>query len=190
MHEALSMDDPAYRTFPPPAQLERLAAKVAGWDRLADELRASGARLRAAASEAGARVVDSAHACLLAVPALFDDRDGVVAHLWRTERLRIENIYNPPLTDWLPKETFVDLRAYPQRDLRWSRHLVPLPSAQAERCGRGLRGYRQNGKTASLDPSPRDTTTRGPDHASTMPRNPGTTTKTRISSDDFLGERR
>ena len=143
MDRFLRLDNARYRLCLPPARLERLAGKLAGWDRLAQTRRAAGRRIADAVRRAGGELVDDGDGvCFLAVPMIAHDRDAVVAHLWATEGLRVETIYNPPLPQWLPTDAFTDCREFPERDERWSRNLVPLPTAQAERVERALESYR------------------------------------------------
>ena len=61
-------------------------------------------------------------------------------HLWETEGIRVTNVYNPPLPDYLPRGTFLDLRRNP-RNLRWSHELLPIPIAEERRVLRAISSF-------------------------------------------------
>ena len=134
----LMADSPMFRVLPPPAQLERLLTKLKEWDRLAKSYRAQGHQVRAALGPHCLDVSPGHDPCYLAVPLITASRDACVQQIWRRERLWTENIYNPPLTEYLPASEFDDARRFPQRDMRWSHDLLPVPVVHAERYIRSL----------------------------------------------------
>lgn len=134
----LMADSPRFRVLPPPGQLERLLAKLKGWDRLAKSCRRQGHQIRAALAPHCLGVSPGHDPCYLAVPLVTASRDACVRQIWRRERLWTENIYNPPLTDYLPASRFDDARRFPERDVRWSRDLLPVPVIHAEPYIRSL----------------------------------------------------
>jgi hypothetical protein len=134
----LSADDAIYSVYPPKAQLERLLEKVRAWDRLAASVAEAGRRISSAARDAALNVLSPAEGCYLAVPVLTCERDQWARHFWESGRVKIGNVYNPPLPDYLPARTFDDHRRFPRRDSRWSRELLPIPTAHEGRCVRAI----------------------------------------------------
>ena len=152
----LMADSPRFRVLPPPAQLERLLAKLKGWDRLSASYRRRGHQVRAALTPHCLDASPGHDPCYLAVPLVTASRDACVQQIWQRERLWTENIYNPPLTDYLPASAFDDARRFPQRDLRWSRDLLPVPVIHAEPYIRSLRSILKD-----IEPDEREPSTQG-----------------------------
>ncbi len=137
----LRLDGAAFRQFPPPAQLERLRERLQRWDDLAGRYRRAQKSLADALGNGHMMKLRGGDACYLAVPLLTADRDAAVRRIWNTKRIRIENIYNPPLADYLPAVAYDDLRRYPERDDRWSCELLPIPTLRADACAEALRSF-------------------------------------------------
>ncbi len=138
MSKYLRVDAPAYRVFPPPARLERLLAKVRNWDRLVRDFRATGHAIEARSGLPVVAVAGDCDPCYLAIPLVSPTRDQLFEAVWREEGLWTENIYTPPLPEYLPVGTFRDLRRFPERDQIWSSQLLPLPLIHADAYVRAL----------------------------------------------------
>lgn len=121
-----------YRELPPPARLERLLDKLLDWDQMVLSVREANRKLRQQCPLVDLRLPDAVDPCYLRVPFLTGRRDIIAALAWRTEGVRTECIYNPPLPEYLPAATFGDVRRFPKRDQRWSREILPIHPLHAQ----------------------------------------------------------
>jgi hypothetical protein len=131
LHRYLSSDAPWFRVFPPAARLERLGGKLTEWDPMAARFRRNAAQLREGLGLASVTFPQGWDPCLLALPIRTRERDALVLRVWERQQVWTENIYTPPLSDYLPPGAFDDLRRHPERDRIWSEELMPIPVARS-----------------------------------------------------------
>lgn len=127
-----------YRELPPSARLERLLEKLLDWDRLVLSVREANRKLRHQCPLVDLRLPDGVEPCYLRVPYLTGRRDTIAELAWRTDHVRTENIYDPPLSAYLPVAAFRDVRRFPERDSRWSRELLPVHALHTEALLRAI----------------------------------------------------